>query len=215
MSEHNVPFRVVVGYDFSSQAHMALERAVWLSGGFDVAEVHAVSAVDWRHHDPMAPEVASTFEGTEELRNRVLNDAETILSEFKPRSIKVFVHTRIGNAADAILEVAGEVRADMILVGTHSKRGVARLFLGSVSERVVREAHCPVIVIRETHYDPDAPGIGPEPPCRRCLEVRRESGGEIWWCDLHDHSPPYPSPLTASYRHDPETSQRFAWPYSR
>jgi nucleotide-binding universal stress UspA family protein len=217
MSEHTqTPFRVVVGFDFSEQASMALERAVWLMSGFADAEIHVVAALDWRHHDKRAPSVSSDFEGSEDLRVRTHREAERLLEEFRPPSVRLFIHTRIGNAADAILSVAVEVHADLIFVGTHSKKGVERMFVGSVSERVVREASCPVMVIRQTSYDREAVAIGPEPACPSCLKTRAETGGQNWWCEYHDHAPPYESPLTSAHRNDPEVSgRRFSWPYSR
>jgi len=54
-----------------------------------------------------------------------------------------------GDAALTICQVAERLDADVIVVGSHGRTGLARLFLGSVSEHVVRHAHCPVLVIRE------------------------------------------------------------------
>jgi nucleotide-binding universal stress UspA family protein len=53
-----------------------------------------------------------------------------------------------GEAAEAICREAAERHADVIVVGSHGRTGVRRLFLGSVSERVVRHAPCPVLVVR-------------------------------------------------------------------
>jgi hypothetical protein len=59
---------------------------------------------------------------------------------------------------------------------------VERTLMGSVSERVVRRAQCPVVVARPTTY-----GVAPavEPPCPECLETRRESSDERMWCGRH------------------------------
>ena len=53
-----------------------------------------------------------------------------------------------GDAAAAICQVAERLGVDVIIVGSHGRTGLARLFLGSVSEHVVRHAPCPVLVIR-------------------------------------------------------------------
>jgi len=53
-----------------------------------------------------------------------------------------------GDAADVICKEAADRGADVIVVGTHGRTGVKRLFLGSVSEHVVRRAPCPVLVVR-------------------------------------------------------------------
>jgi nucleotide-binding universal stress UspA family protein len=55
---------------------------------------------------------------------------------------------QVGNAAAVIIEVAQEQGCDLIVMGTHGRTGVAHLFLGSVAEKVVRTAPCPVLTIR-------------------------------------------------------------------
>ena len=57
--------------------------------------------------------------------------------------------TIMGAPFDKILEVANQVKADAIVMGTHGRTGLRRLFLGSVAESVLRAAPCPVIVVRE------------------------------------------------------------------
>ncbi len=62
-------------------------------------------------------------------------------------------------AAETIVEYADEVGADVIVIGTHGRRAVAHLLLGSVAERVVRLASCPVLTVRNPERDflvPDA-----------------------------------------------------------
>ena len=54
----------------------------------------------------------------------------------------------VGDPAHIICDVAREVEADVIVVGSHGRTGLNRLFLGSVSEHVVRHAPCPVLVVR-------------------------------------------------------------------
>ena len=54
-----------------------------------------------------------------------------------------------GNAADTILACAARLRADVIVMGTHGRRGYDRLMLGSVAERVLRNAPCPVLVVNK------------------------------------------------------------------
>jgi nucleotide-binding universal stress UspA family protein len=56
--------------------------------------------------------------------------------------------TREGNPAGAILQVAKEAHADLIVMGTHGRRGLSRLLMGSVAEQVVRDASCPVLTVK-------------------------------------------------------------------
>jgi nucleotide-binding universal stress UspA family protein len=58
------------------------------------------------------------------------------------------LHLLAGPPAKEIVRVARSVGADLVIVGTHGRRGVRRLVLGSVAEEVLRSAPCPVLVVR-------------------------------------------------------------------
>lgn len=62
----------------------------------------------------------------------------------------VFVEYRVvyGNPIEQILACAQETKADLIVMGTHGRSGIGRLFLGSVAEEVLRQALCPVMTIK-------------------------------------------------------------------
>jgi nucleotide-binding universal stress UspA family protein len=53
-----------------------------------------------------------------------------------------------GDPSAVILDVAREINADLIVLGTHGRKGISRLFVGSVAEQVVRKAECPVLTVR-------------------------------------------------------------------
>lgn len=94
-----------------------------------------------------------TLDAAEALQRQA---EERITAAFAGRDaaaeVQFFVHARIGHPADEILEVATDVGADLLFIGSHGKTGVERFLLGSVSERVVREARCPVMVVRPKGY---------------------------------------------------------------
>ena len=64
--------------------------------------------------------------------------------------LKYPVETRLsrGDAADQVLRTAAEIRADLIVMGTHGRTGLGRLLLGNVAESVLPEADCPVMVVK-------------------------------------------------------------------
>jgi nucleotide-binding universal stress UspA family protein len=68
---------------------------------------------------------------------------------------------RIGSPAEEILRLAGEAHADLIVLGTHGRRGLRRLLMGSVAEEVLRRAACPVLTVKtpmpETEAEPASP----------------------------------------------------------
>jgi nucleotide-binding universal stress UspA family protein len=61
--------------------------------------------------------------------------------------LKVTYFTEYGLTADSILKCGSEFNADLIVVGTHSRTGLDRFFMGSVAEHVVRHSHVPVLVV--------------------------------------------------------------------
>jgi hypothetical protein len=77
--------------------------------------------------------------------------AELDKAEVRGR-VHFFVHARIGKPAQEILDLARSVGADLIIVGSKGITGIERMLLGSVSERVVREAGCTVEVARPKQY---------------------------------------------------------------
>lgn len=78
-------------------------------------------------------------------------DLLALLDQVKPSDPKVpFKHRMVtGEPAGAIVRVAEEEEADMIVLGTHGRTGLSRLLMGSVAEAVVRRAKCPVLTYRE------------------------------------------------------------------
>ncbi len=64
----------------------------------------------------------------------------------------VSMHIRFGRPAEALAQVAVDYDGDVIVVGTHGRRGFEKLMLGSVAERVLHIAHCPVLVARPKDY---------------------------------------------------------------
>src|SRR5262245_59069946 len=63
-------------------------------------------------------------------------------------AVRVAHRLEDGDPARAIVQVAREVPCDLIILGTHGRRGLARLLMGSVAEQVVRKAPCPVVTVR-------------------------------------------------------------------
>jgi nucleotide-binding universal stress UspA family protein len=98
-------------------------------------------------------------------------------------------HLVAGSASKQILQVASDLQADVVLVGTHGRKGIKRMLLGSVAEAVVRKASCPVIVVRVKDYH----GFLPpeiEPGCTDCLRVQNETHGAGLWCARHAEGNP-------------------------
>jgi nucleotide-binding universal stress UspA family protein len=102
-----------------------------------------------------------------------------------PRQQKVAVHVRKGEPAREIVQLATDLSADMILVGTHKPPHLKSLFAGSTSERVVASATCPVLVAGPRPKPQPSHVIVIEPACPQCVQARSATAGREWWCARH------------------------------
>ena len=75
---------------------------------------------------------------------------EARAGDLRQRGIKASWRLQAGVPFEAIVKVAEEERADLIVIGTHGRSGLNRVLLGSVAERVIRLAPCPVLTVRQT-----------------------------------------------------------------
>jgi len=147
--------KVLFPTDFSRCAGQALPHALFLARSF-AAELHLLHAVVLMDDDPHGP--ASRFpdpgEIAEELREAVAARMRSdLLAQEAAFRVKE-VQRRGISAAPVILDYAAEAGADLIVLGTHGRRGLGRLVLGSVAAEVLREAVCPVLTVRERHDEP-------------------------------------------------------------
>lgn len=147
------PVQVIIAYDFSPSAEEALLRGIELACRAPQHVLHVLTAIDARNGFPIAPTAHVDYLYAERLQQTV---TARLVAGFAGREsaseVQFYVHARIGKPAEQILQLAHEVGADMIVIGSHGKTGVERFVLGSVSERVVREAHCAVVVARAKTY---------------------------------------------------------------
>ncbi|WDT93886.1 universal stress protein [Thermoleophilum album] len=143
---------MVVGTDGSATAREAVRQAAELAAQL-TATVHVVSAYEpvpeprLRLERREAPDNIEWAINPREEVNAVLDEAASMLKE---RGVEVYLHPREGDAADALLDVAEEVGADLIVVGNKGMTGAKRFLLGSVPNKVSHHAPCSVLIIRTT-----------------------------------------------------------------
>jgi nucleotide-binding universal stress UspA family protein len=104
------------------------------------------------------------------------------------RPMKMTAHLRAGAASDCILQTAVDLDADLIVVGTRKRRGVGKLMFGSVAERVLHSACCPVLVAVAKDHRHASESLGLEPACADCLALRERSTHQGYWCERHARS---------------------------
>jgi nucleotide-binding universal stress UspA family protein len=144
--------RIVVGTDGSDSAKEAVRQAAALAQltGAALDVVSAYEPVPKRRVDSEregAPADVQHEFGPREDVNFALDGAAAIAHEVE---VEVKPHARDGDPADAILSVADEVDADLIVVGNKGMTGARRFLLGSVPNKVSHHAGCGVLIVRTT-----------------------------------------------------------------
>ena len=139
-----IPTNILVPIDFSPCAERALDYACELATKLG-AKIHVVNAIGGA-----LPELSAAL--TDHMLASLRRNNTAMLDKLieKRRAAAAFGELRVvdDDPRDAILAAAEAVHADLIVMGTHGRRGLSRLVLGSVAEDVVRRAPCPVLAIR-------------------------------------------------------------------
>ncbi len=143
---------IVVGTDGSETATQAVHQAVELAKQID-AKIELVSAYEpvsdsrLREESTQVPDDLQWMVNPREDVDATLQEAAAEATE---RGLDVQVFARQGDPADAILDVAEETNADLIIVGNKGMTGAKRFLLGSVPNKVSHHAPCSVMIIRTT-----------------------------------------------------------------
>jgi nucleotide-binding universal stress UspA family protein len=139
---------ILVGYDFSKYADQALIEAGRMARKTD-ARLHIVY-VEVMHRDLNSMEVNAATR-SDRLKSDLMHRWATMTEESNGLFAEVemqFAVLRDVSAGAALLEYAAEEDIDLVVVGTHGRRGLRRMLMGSVAEEVVRKATCPVMTIK-------------------------------------------------------------------
>ncbi|HYQ28405.1 MAG TPA: universal stress protein [Polyangiaceae bacterium] len=186
----NKPYVLLVGEDFSELSERALHEAFAQASQRANSEVHVLSVLPVVREDPsFAYATLDVNPILEAELQRLRAHVELQLERFRvahpgvPSTFRVVSHAIVDTAAHAIAQLAAQLAADLILIGTHSRKGINRLLLGSVAEGTVRNAPCPVLIIPA----PPAPEaeVTLAPACPECVQTRVTSSGHELWCEQH------------------------------
>lgn len=142
--------RIVVGTDGSETAEEAVRQAVDLAkiAGSQVSIVSAYEPVSNRQLEEERREAPADVQHEIGPREDVNLTLEAAAAVAKKEGVEVQTLAREGDPADAILDAAGEVKADLIVVGNKGMTGARRFVLGSVPNKVSHHAPCSVIIVR-------------------------------------------------------------------
>ncbi len=139
--------RILIALDFDETSTRALELGEALADRLGAA-LTLVHVWDTPHY-PYTSMASSVLRGAIEDSAREAFDA--LLAEAKVRTPTVTGVLKHGIAWSEILSTAEQMRADVVILGTHGRRGVPRAMLGSVAEKIVRMSPVPVLTIPGPH----------------------------------------------------------------
>jgi nucleotide-binding universal stress UspA family protein len=142
-----LPRTILVATDFSDTAEQALDYAIALAGKLG-AKIYLLNAIGLPTFG-VVPELGVAATST--MIDGLVADNQKALDKLIAAKAPTKLHTlmRTGDPRDLIVDTAAEIGADLIVMGTHGRRGVSRALLGSVAEGVLRHATCPVLTIRK------------------------------------------------------------------
>jgi nucleotide-binding universal stress UspA family protein len=144
------PTRILLATDGSEEAELAALRAVELADATD-SELHVV-------HVGVVPHFLESYPGTLGYHGRLYEQIEEVSRELlRKESLRVKAaggsvagtHLRMGHVGLEIVALAEALGVGLIVMGSRGLGGVRRALMGSVSDSVVRHAHCPVLVVRQ------------------------------------------------------------------
>jgi nucleotide-binding universal stress UspA family protein len=139
-----MPYQViVVGTDGSGRAAVAVHKALELAR-LTGATVHAVNAMHTAaaFEDPHSAQLV-----VDELRDHAEGIKEQVLADARRYGVTVEFHSSIGEPAEALVDLAEKLNADLVVVGNRGMSGMKRFVLGSVPNRVSHRCPCSVLIV--------------------------------------------------------------------
>lgn len=154
-----LPKTILVPTDFGDASEAAIEYAIELAKaiGSEVVLLHSFEI-------PAVGFPDGALVATAEMTNRVLEGAQVGLerqaASYEGRGVSLRTVIKQGDAWRTVIATAEELGADLIVMGTHGRKGLPRALLGSVAEKVVRTAHVPVLTIHAGSVEPARESMG-------------------------------------------------------
>jgi len=181
---------MVVGIDYSQNSNDALEAATGLVGTAADVAIHLIHVTKSNGTQPFTgmtrpfadPTVPTALDELEAEKRELEALTQRTATSVGAQGGHLFGHLRAGHPAREIVQLAFDISADLVVVGTHGRTGVMKFLLGSVAQNVLTNAACPVLVVKPKGF-PMWPAI--EPPCPDCVAVQQSANGQRLWCQRH------------------------------
>jgi universal stress protein A len=148
--------RILVPTDLSEFSRSAVRYGAELAHRFD-SELILLHVI-WHPLTDYAHEVKGDYSKSfDEFEAEILAAAESEMAAFNveplPNRDRVTTETRVGHPLEQITHYAEVNDVDLIVIGTHGRTGLKQVFLGSVAEKTVRHAPCPVLTVRDKEHE--------------------------------------------------------------
>ena len=145
--------RILVATDFSQHSETALKYAVAFAQAFhaEVLLCHVLEKPDFLSSFPPVMEGYFPSNLAELHEQHARRECEARLARFQPAKSRILLPH--GSPAQEVVAAASAENADLIVVGTHGRSALTHLLLGSVAERIVRLAGCPVLTVRSGEHE--------------------------------------------------------------
>jgi nucleotide-binding universal stress UspA family protein len=151
--------RILVPTDFSDCSLAAVQYARVVAG-------QAKASIELLHiMEPVSYGIDFTIESSDEReqkRTAATKKFEALSSEFAAAGIAAKASLYGGVPADAILKVAAQSESDLVVMGTHGRRGLSHMWAGSVTEAILRRGAIPVLAVRKPAFSRRIPGLSVE-----------------------------------------------------
>lgn len=182
MSQDRSTLRILAGVSYDETGENAMRMAV------DLARYRPSAMLHVAHVAPDSALASRT--GNLEDRARLLGRLPEELARFTQRFLvpavtNVAVHVRVGDPASTLLQLAADYDADLVVVGTHGRRGLQRFALGSVAQALLDARRCPIVIAVPSQLAEMHKTVVPAPECPDCASLRASSGGRELWCAKH------------------------------
>ncbi|MFN3345349.1 MAG: universal stress protein [Chloroherpetonaceae bacterium] len=141
--------KILCPIDFTPYSENAIRYACEFARTMN-AEVIFLNVIE---SQPYTPATISVIPSEFELEQNVLNEFHRLHFKDALRGVKSSERIAKGDIEKMILEVAEKEKVSFIILGTHARKGLERLLSGSVAETIVREANCPVMVVKMKERD--------------------------------------------------------------
>lgn len=145
------PKNILVPTDFSKYSDKALKEAVDIATQYG-SKIYLLHVID-QQVQQCAADYCLSYEVVQSLKEESLKASKENLEKeakkiAKGKKIKVAFDVKTGNPAEVILSEQKTKRIDLIVIASHGKTGLLKQFMGSVADKVVKGAKCPVVVVK-------------------------------------------------------------------